>query len=234
MIRRAQARGADARPAVEQLVRRYDGFVQALLQRAHRPPGLSVEDAKQDFLERLLKDLPRVEEGRGRFRGWLAQATHSYVCNAWKRWWAPTNPERHTEGCDGLELDTPHDAERELLRAFAADTLRQAERLLRARTSNPERLERLRHFLPGPDMNFEEIGIVARRLGLTPVATRKAIHDLREQFRECLREAVADTLDADELTPLDDPGRARAVDRELLELRSSLFASFVGRASFAR
>jgi hypothetical protein len=41
--------------------------------------------------------------------------------------------------------------------------------------------------LPGPDMNFEEIATVARRLGLSAVTTRKAIHDLRVQFRDCLQ-----------------------------------------------
>lgn len=221
VIRRAQAGGPEARVALDQLVVRYDSFIEAALRRARRPPDLSVEDAKQEFLEQLLRDLPRVVQDRGKFRGWLSCALHSYVCNARRRWWAKSNPGPATECVEFPEPSTPHTAEHELLRSFALDTLRHAARLQRSRTSNLERLEALRHFLPGPDMNFEEIAMVARRLGLTVGATRKAIHDLRAQFGECLREAVADTLDPEELA--DEDAAGEAVERELRQLRESLF-----------
>jgi len=221
VIRRAQAGGPEARIALEHLVQRYDGFIQAALRRARRPPDLTIEDAKQDFLEQLLKDLPRVVEGRGKFRGWLSCAMHSYVCNARRRWWAKSNPDPVTERVDFLEPCTSYTAEHELLRSFALDTLKHAARLQRSRSPNLERFDALRHFLPGPDMNFEEIASVARRLGLTPVATRKAIHDLRVQFRECLHEAVADTLDPAEISS--GAAGSEAVDRELQELYASVF-----------
>lgn len=231
VIRRAQAGGPEARVALEQLVQRYDGFIEAALRRARRPPELTIDDAKQEFLEQLLKDLPRVVEGRGRFRGWLSSALHSYVCNARRRWWAKKNPGPLTDCVDVLEASTSHTAEHELLRGFALDTLKHAARLQRSRSLNVERFEALRHFLPGPDMNFEEITTVAHRLGLSAVATRKAIHDLRAQFRECLHEAVADTLDLEEST---DDGAAEAVERELRQLGASLFSASSSEAAFSR
>lgn len=234
VIRRAQASGPEARAALGQLVRRYDGFVVALLRRARRPPDLTVEDAKQEFLEQLLKDLPRVVEGRGKFRGWLRCAVHSYLCNTHRRWWAKTNPAPYTECFDVLELNTSYTAEHELLRSFTIDTLKHAAHLQHARLSNVERFEALRHFLPGPDMNFEEIAAVARRLDLSPVATRKAIHDLRAQFRECLSEAVADTLDPQEISGNDAATEALAVERELRQLCASLFPAWSNEVAFVR
>lgn len=232
VIRRAQAGGPEARVALEQLVQRYDGFIAATLRRARLPPDLTVDDAKQEFLEQLLKDLPRVVEGRGKFRGWLSCAMHSHICNARRRWWAKRNPGPRTECVDFLEPSTPYTAEHELLRSFAIDTLRHAARLQRDRSPNLERFEALRHFLPGPDMNFEEIATVARRLGLTAVATRKAIHDLRVQFRECLREAVADTLDPDEIST--DDGASEAIEQELRQLCTSVFPTASSEVAFLR
>jgi RNA polymerase sigma-70 factor (ECF subfamily) len=232
IIRRAQAGGPEARIALEQLVRRYEGFIEAGLRRARRPPDLTVEDAKQEFLEQLLKDLPRVVQGRGKFRGWLSCALHSHLCNARRRWWAQRNPGPRTECFEFLEMSTSHDAEHELLRSFAIDTLKHAAALQRRRSSNPERLEALRQFLPGPDMNFEEIATVAPRLGLSAVATRKAIHDLRRDFRACLHEAVADTLDGDDV--VDDAAASAAVERELRQLCSSLFPAPSTQMAFVR
>lgn len=232
IIRRAQAGGPEARVALEQLVRRYEGFIEAALRRARRPPDLTVEDAKQEFLEQLLKDLPRVVQGRGKFRGWLSCALHSHMCNARRRWWAQRNPGPLTECFDFLEPSTSHTAEHELLRRFAIDTLKHAAGLQRSRSSNPERFEALRHFLPGPDMNFEEIATVARRLGLTAVATRKAIYDLRKEFRTCLHEAVADTLDQEEVA--DDAAASAAVEQELKQLCSSLFPAPSNELAFVR
>jgi DNA-directed RNA polymerase specialized sigma24 family protein len=232
VIRKAQAGGPEARVALGLLVRRYDGFIEAALRRARRPPELTVDDAKQEFLEQLLKDLPRVVEGRGKFRGWLSCAMHSYVCNARRRWWAKRNPGPVTDGFDLLEPSTSLTAEHELLRSFAIDTLEHAARLQRDRAPNRERFEALRQFLPGPDMNFEEIAIVARRLGMTAVATRKAIHDLRAQFRECLNEAVADTLDPAEMS--DEDATTRAVERELRQLCASVFPAALGEVAAVR
>lgn len=220
VIRKAQAGGPEARVALELLIRRYDGFIEAALRRARRPPDLTVDDAKQEFLEQLLKDLPRVVEGRGKFRGWLGCALHSYACNARRRWWAKRNPAPLTDGMDFLEPSTSHTAEHELLRSFALDTLKHATHLVRSRSPDPERFEALRHFLPGPEMNFEEIATVARRLGMTAVGARKAIYDLRLRFRECLNEAVADTLDPVEVGDAD---VEQAVQRELRQLCTSLF-----------
>jgi DNA-directed RNA polymerase specialized sigma24 family protein len=232
VIRRAQADGPEARIALGQLVMRYDGFIEAALRRARRPPDLTLDDAKQEFLEQLLKDLPRVVEGRGKFRGWLRCAVNSHVCNAWRRWWAMSNLGPRSECADFLELSTSHTAEQQLLRSFAVDTLNHAARLQRDRSTNLERLEALRHFLPGPDMNFEEIATVARRLGLSAVTTRKAIHDLRVQFRDCLHEAVADTLDPEEVS--DGEAATRAVERELRELCTSLFPACQNEVASAR
>lgn len=232
VIRRAQAGGPEARIALQQLVQRYDGFIEAALRRAWRPPDLTIDDAKQEFLEQLLKDLPRVVEGRGKFRGWLSCAMHSHMCNARRRWWAKRNPGPVTECAELLEASTSHTAEHELLRSFALDTLNHAAELQRRRSPNPERLEALRQFLPGPDMNFEEIATVARRLGLSVVAARKAIHDLRQQFRECLHEAVADTLDPEELS--NDAAAAEAVARELRQLGTSMFPASSSELAFVR
>jgi DNA-directed RNA polymerase specialized sigma24 family protein len=229
VIRRAQASGPEARVALEQLVQRYDGFIEASLRRARLPPDLTIDDAKQEFLEQLLKDLPRVVEGRGKFRGWLSCALRSHLCNARRRWWAKQNPGPLTEYVDFPEPSTSYTAEHELLRSFAFDTLKHAARLQRERSQNLERFEALRHFLPGPDMNFEEIATVARRLGLSAVATRKAIHDLRLQFRECLHEAVADTLDAS-----NDDASAEAIERELRQLGTSLFPACSSELALVR
>ena len=129
VIRRAQAGGPDARVALEQLVRRYEGFIAATLRRKRRPPDLTVDDARQEFLERLVKDLPRVVEGRGKFRSWLGCALRSYLCNAWKRWWAQHNLAPHTDGFDFFEPSTPITAEHDVLCRFWVDTIVHAQRL---------------------------------------------------------------------------------------------------------
>jgi DNA-directed RNA polymerase specialized sigma24 family protein len=234
VIRRAQGQGLEARAALEELISRYDGFILTLIRHTRRPPDLTLEDAKQEFLERLLKDLPRVVEGKGRFRGWLASAVHSYGCNVWKRWWSLKNAARHFEHCDVLEVSTTESAEHRLLQSFALDTLGHAQDLQRSRTPNPQRFEALRQFLPGPDMDFEEIGQVARRLVLSPAATRKAIWDLRQQFRECLLEAVADTLDEEALATAGSAGTTAAAERELAELYACLFPATTREVWLAR
>jgi DNA-directed RNA polymerase specialized sigma24 family protein len=234
VIRRAQAQGPDARSALEQLIRRYDGFVGSFFGRSWRPPHLALDDVKQDFLLRLLQDLPGVVEGRGKFRGWLYCAMGSYLSNARRRWWATSNASRHTDCVDLPEQVTLQTAEDELLRSFAVDTLRYAKQLLRARVANPPRFEALQQFLPGPDMDLEQITVVASRMNLPPVTARKAIHDLREQFRECLHEAVADTLDPQELTGDGVAIEALMVERELREHCAALFPAWSSELAFVR
>jgi hypothetical protein len=62
VIRRAQADGPEARIALGQLVMRYDGFIEAALRRARRPPDLTLDDAKQEFLEQVPRLAPLRRE----------------------------------------------------------------------------------------------------------------------------------------------------------------------------
>ena len=228
LIRDAQGQGREARAAFDQLIIRYRGFLNALIRSRRWPPDQTYEDVTQDFLVQLVKDLPGVVQGPGSFRGWLTVAVGSHRSNTWKRWWAKRNIGSRTDFVE-VEAATCETAEDVLLVTFARDTLRHAEMLQRGRTANPARFEILRKYLPLPDRDLEPMNVGARELGIDVGAVRKAICILRKEFKECLEEAIADTLGSDEPSPDGPdgpPGRppsAEAIRRELSELRASLF-----------
>jgi DNA-directed RNA polymerase specialized sigma24 family protein len=224
LIVRAQGSGEDARTALGELLHQYEGFVLWLIRRNRPPPDVSVEDLKQEFLEGMLRrdDIAKLDQRRGSFRAWLAVAVRRFVYNEWDKWKAARSGRAETDllPCEPFHRSTPEDAV--CARAFATHVMLHVLSVQRAEARDQARFDALARFLPGPQMELVELAPVAGTLGTTPTAVAKAICEMRARFRELLREAIRDTLDTDDRGLGDPEALARAIDRELCELRRSL------------
>jgi hypothetical protein len=215
VIARAQGSGPEAREALCELVRRYEGTVLMVLRRRRLPPNQTPEDLKQQFFEDVFRrgDVMKLDREKGRFRGWLHWSVNNVVKNAWAFWHAAVRGNKVTEL---LVVDIPHSVTPDALwdRAFAQDTLMHALERHRAATANKERFDTLMRFLPGRQMDLAERSCVAELLGLKPNALAAAIHLMRSRHADYLREAVADTLDLD----VRDPAAQSEIDDEMCRL----------------
>ncbi|MFZ5896614.1 MAG: RNA polymerase sigma factor [Myxococcota bacterium] len=223
LIRRAQGRGPVARAALNELLRRYDRSIIAMIRHFGHPPDQSAEDLKQEFLTRFLEreDVMALDQSKGSFRAFLTTAVKNHLCNTWDSWRAQKNPARHTDYPAAFDVVSEDTVEHLVQQKFALDTLCHAQTQLREQSQNKERFDALRGALPTADIKLDDARTLAARLGMTPVAVRKAVFDLRKSFMRCLCRAVADTLQVDLETAT---GKAE-VQRELGELYLSLSPS---------
>jgi hypothetical protein len=208
----AQGSGCEARAALGELIRRYDGAVLALIRCRPHPPDQTPEDLKQEFFARVLKrdDLSRLHPDRGHFRGWLRTAVHRFVLNDWDRWRSVTGGHSVTDAlvADRAGGETP---EHRYLAAFCWDTLLHALARLRDEAHDKARFAALERFLPGPQVDVEALAPIAASLGMTRTALAAATCRLRLRLTELLRDAVAETLDLDRAQP----GASEELDREM-------------------
>src|SRR5262245_51982913 len=88
LIVRAQGAGTEARAALGELIRSYEGFIVWLIRHYGHPPDVSVDDLKQEFLAGLLRrdDIAKLDRHRGSFRGWLTTCVRTFLANEWKKW----------------------------------------------------------------------------------------------------------------------------------------------------
>ena len=163
-------------------------------------------DLTQSFFAKLMEKnyVGDADPKRGRFRTFLLASLSNFMANEWNR----EQAQKRGGGVQHLSLDfekgdrwlgqEPGDSEspeRLFERRWALSLLRQTLDRLREQFASSERYElfmELRQYLvPGETEAYAD---VASRAGMAEGALRVAVHRLRAQYREILREEIADTL----------------------------------------
>jgi RNA polymerase sigma-70 factor (ECF subfamily) len=180
-----------------------------LRNRGHGPDA--AQDLTQAFFTRLIDKERRVlrqaDPERGRFRSFLLTSLKNFTANeherdvARKRGGGAPLLSLEFETAEGRfqhespSVETP---ERVFDRRWAITLLGRAlsatgERA--RRTGKAEQFEQLKVYLTGEQLEpgYEE---VARRLGMSEGAVKVAVHRLRRQFRDFVREEIASTVDS--------------------------------------
>jgi RNA polymerase sigma-70 factor (ECF subfamily) len=162
-----------------------------------------------DLLER--RSIGVADPARGRFRSFLATALKNFLAN--ERAKAATQKRGGGKRLHSLDLDAAetllqagavdgNTPEREFERRWAVALLERAiDRLAtnEAEAGRRAQFETLRLFLTGQngDTTCAEAG---RRLAMSEVAVRAAVHRLRKRYRSLLREEIRQTVNsADEV-----------------------------------
>jgi DNA-directed RNA polymerase specialized sigma24 family protein len=221
LIVTAQGSGAAARAALGELIRHYEGFIVWLIRQHGHPSDLSADDLKQEFLAGVLRrnDIAKLAPHLGSFRSWLRTAVRYFLCNERNKWKAIRAGRRMTDPTlfDAFQSWT---AEDDLCaRAFAEQVILNAIRMQRDEARDKERFDRLVRFLPGPQLDLEELGPCARSYGMSRTALAKSICVMRACFRDHVRAAIRDTLDL--CTGPDgpsSPATEQAIDAEMRAL----------------
>ncbi|HVV72799.1 MAG TPA: sigma-70 family RNA polymerase sigma factor, partial [Verrucomicrobiae bacterium] len=192
--------------ALEILCRSYWYPLYVFVRRQGHGPE-DAEDLVQEFFARLLQKhyLDAVEPERGRFRTFLIMALKRFMANEWDR----SRAQKRGGGQELLPLDTslaegryreecPVEMEADLAfgRQWALTLLDEALTRLgdeQKALGKSAEFELLRPFLTvGTDP--VSYGTAARKLGVTEVAVRMAVHRLRRRYRQVFREALAQTV----------------------------------------
>jgi len=211
-----------ARTALEELCRVYWFPLYTYVRRR----GYSPEDAQdltQTFLARLLEKnwLDVVAPEKGKFRSFLLAALKHFLANEWDR----ARARKRGGGTVPVSLDTETRYQREPRDELSPDRLFDRQWALALLEIVLDRLgkehdtpERRRLFaaLRGTLTGDEPAGgyaAAARQLGLNEGAIKVAVHRLRKQYRDLLREEIAQTV---------------ADPQEVSEELRSLFAAFQG------
>jgi RNA polymerase sigma factor (sigma-70 family) len=168
------------------------------------------QDLTQGFFLHLLeKDaLQAAMPTRGRFRSFLLSSFDHYIANQWRH----DQTLKRGGGCRVLSLDLddgerryhlePADdltAERIYERRWAMTLLHKAVEALRDRYAHSGKLaifDALKAYLGGQDSTIPYRELAAQ-LGTTEGAVKVAVHRLRQRCRDCLRNAIAETVAAE-------------------------------------
>lgn len=169
----------------------------------------TAQDLTQAFFARLLDKEKRVlrqaDPSRGRFRSFLLASIKNFAANEHERTLAmkrgagvgELSLEFETaEGRFQLEPPTDETPERVFDRRWALTLLDRVVARLREQTTKGGRqrqFERLKVYLTGeqPQVTYAEVAI---ELGLTEGAVKVAVHRLRRQFRDLLRQEIEQTV----------------------------------------
>jgi RNA polymerase sigma-70 factor (ECF subfamily) len=224
----AAARDGDAetaRVALSALCERYWYPLYAFVRRTGHAPA-DAEDLTQGFLAQLLerRGFEQARADRGRLRSFLLRSLRNFLMNeadarhAAKRGGGAITVPIELEAGEArfarepAAPDTPETIfDRTWARAVLDGVLDRLRDEARA-AGRADEFAVLRHALTG-DADRGAYQAWARELGTTEGAVKVAVHRLRRQFRERVRDAIADTL-----TDPDDP----AVDDELAFLSGIL------------
>ncbi|CAK9037541.1 Acetylxylan esterase (Acetyl-xylooligosaccharide esterase) [Durusdinium trenchii] len=211
------------------------------------------EDLVQGFFARLVEKqlLAGLSEGRGRFRNYLLVCLKRYVANeherqtALKRGGGDTtlplalrqDQWRNADERYQIEPASPNATpDRIYQRRWALAMLDRAMSELEAawdEAGKQQQFAALRVYLTG-DAEAPTHAEVATQLGISAGAVKTAVHRLRSQFRELLCQAVAETLDRDELLEDELQLRLMIATRHLvLTSVAALFTFFCGTATAA-
>lgn len=198
--------GVQADEALEVLCRNYWFPLYAYVRRQ----GHSKEDAEdltQAFFERFLSKnyLAGLSADKGRFRAFLLAALKHFLSNEWDRdhrqkrgglvkpltlEWQEADSKYQITAVDLLSPDKLYD------RAWAMTLLARVLDRLRAEHSAPDKLpqfETLKPYLT-QGKGIMPYSQAAEALGMTEGAVRTAVHRLRAQYREILKQEISQTL----------------------------------------
>jgi RNA polymerase sigma-70 factor (ECF subfamily) len=165
------------------------------------------EDLTQAFLVHLLEKeaLRQVDPGKGRFRSFLLASLKNFMSDqrskerAKKRGGGVAPIPLDAEEAEGrYRLEPAHDItpERIFERQWALAVIEQAMIRLReryARTGKERHFDVMKIFLSGEKRPVPHAEI-AKKLGITELAVKVAVHRLRKRFRDSLREEIAQTV----------------------------------------
>jgi RNA polymerase sigma-70 factor (ECF subfamily) len=212
-----------AREALATLCKIYWYPLYAFIRRRGSSPD-DAEDRTQAFFTHLLEkeSLRHVDPAKGRFRSFLVASLKNFLADqraietAKKRGGgvAPISLDAAAAE-DRYALDPAHEVTPERLfeTQWALTVIEQALIRLReryARTGKETQFDLLKVFLSGEKRPVPH-AVVARRLGISEVAVKVAVHRLRKRFRDALREEIAQTVDGEE-----------SIDAELRALYAAL------------
>ena len=193
-----------ARQALEQLCRTYWYPLYVFA----RNRGYSQEDAQdltQAFLVRFLETggFASADKERGRFRSYLLGSLKHFLANDWRKGktkkrggdvvilaWDSLDPEsRYTH-----EPSTSESPELGFDQEWAREVTSRALTKLRNEAKQAGKIdlfEAIQGSLMGKDLDRVEC---AKRLGMSEGAIKVAIHRLRQQYKDCVRAEVAETV----------------------------------------
>ena len=179
-----------------------------------RSQGRSADEAQdltQAFFARMLekKSIRRADPARGRFRSFLLTSLKNFAANererelASKRGGAIQILPLELETADGrYRLEPPTDGTPETIfdRRWAVTLLNHALAALRAetvRSGKAQHFDLLKPYLVGdqPHMSYADTGSA---LGMSEGAVKVAVHRLRRQFRDVVRDEIAETVSSPE------------------------------------
>ena len=214
-----------ATEALAQLCRTYWYPLYAYIRRRGHAPH-DAQDLTQEFFARLLEKniLKAVQQERGKFRWFLLSAVKRFLANEWNREHALKRggqqsivslDEETAEGRYRYEIADHTTPDKLFDQSWAMTLLEQAQEQLQreyADSSRGELFDQFKIFLSGDraPISHAEAGAV---LGMNEGAVKVAVHRLRQRYRDCLREQIAQTVS----TPAE-------VDEEIQQL----FAAFSG------
>jgi RNA polymerase sigma-70 factor (ECF subfamily) len=207
-----EARGGspEAKAALSDLCAAYYAPVFAFIVR-DTPDEDGARDLTQEFFARLLgrQGLDSVDPQRGRFRSFLLGAVKHFLNdqrrhdNRLKRGGGQSiesieSPETGTDTSPGLQLPDPKapSPDREFDRKWALTLLGRALAALAEENKvvgKSAQFEALKPWLTGDTENISQAE-AARPLGLNEGAVKVAIHRLRRQFRESIKNEIAQTV----------------------------------------
>lgn len=160
----------------------------------------TAEDLTHSFVGYLLEKnrFQSFEKRETKFRSFLLECLKRFVRGEWRK----TQAAKRGAGAELLDLETvqvgtPAEVDRSLDQRMAlAVHVRACQRLQTGKYAQPPksvRFQELRRFIwtPREDVSYDE---VAGRLGMTVNHVKKAVFDLRQQYYDCFRAEVAETV----------------------------------------
>ncbi len=214
VLRAGQAGSPDAMTALERLYLTYRYPLYAFVRRQGHDPETTEDVVQEVFLALVQKNqLAAVGPEKGRFRSYLLAAANHLLANEWhKRNRQKRGGGRAPIALDGLAAEARYriepvdDRAPDLLfeRRWALALLDSVFARLRGEWQAADKgpiFDVLRVFLSS-DQDAPGFAAVGAQLGWTDGATRVAVHRLRKQYRDLLREEIASTVESE--TEVDD------------------------------
>lgn len=205
VVAASDAGSADGRSALASLCETYWAPVHAYICRTRRSRD-DAEDLTQAFFAKLLeKNYVRdARQERGRFRSFLLTSVRNFLANEYDH--AQTlkrggrvvhvpidgEPEDWSARHEPVEHETPEDLYE---RQWALTVLDTARTQVGSKYEGDQRrrlFEKLSPLLTGDEP--ESYKVLAAELGMTEGALRVAVHRMRQQWGDCLRESIAETV----------------------------------------
>jgi RNA polymerase sigma factor (sigma-70 family) len=212
-----------SRQALGELCEAYWYPLYAFIRRRGHTPEQAA-DLTQGYLLRVLEKgyLKQVTPEAGKFRSFLFASVQHYLSNqhdrerAVKRGGGRTPLSLDADAAEGRYRIEPADGltpERLFERRWALEVLQRAMARLReeaVRTGDARRFEKLKTYVTGED-SAPAYREAAAELGMTETAVAVAVHRMRKQFGQRLRNEIAETVA--------DP---REIDEEIRHLLAAL------------